>query len=233
MGVIASALLEENDRGVQPWKQQLRWPGKRGILRRYLAERLGFISNPRSERWLKRMLRDREISVRRQAARSLTQIGSNPCVDTLIHHVSKDIITGRVPFDIEGVDVVRHTIDMIVRSRHPAGTGVLQTLLSTPSMRADDLPSRTAVALCVLNEDDCMQKREDNQLPELLHAALSPLPSTPGSLLDEHTYKAARWMKRRFDAPFPLRDLPMSHLDRVQLSQDMLDWWFSRESAAG
>jgi hypothetical protein len=233
MGVISSALLEEQDTDFKPWKQRFRWPGKSGVLRRYLAERRGFLHNPRSERWLKRMLRDREISVRRQAARSLTQIGSNPCVDSLIEHVAKDIITGRVPFDIEGVDVVRHTIDMVVRSQNPAGMDLLTTLLHTPTMRADDLPSRTAVALCVLDQDHCMRRRDDNHLPEILHAALTPLPSTPGSLLDQHTYKAAQWMKSRFDAPFSLTSLPLSHLARVRLSQDMLAWWLAREPTTG
>jgi hypothetical protein len=233
ISVIHAALVEDEAAVAGPWKLRLRWPGKSGIIHRYRAEQLGFVGGARAERQLTRMLRHRELSVRRQSARSLCQIGSPTGISALIEHVALDVTTGRVPFDIEGVDVVRHAIDAIVRSRHPNGTEVLTTLLETPDMRADDLPGRVAVALCVLKDHRCMRLREDNGLPEVLHAALTPLPSTPGSLLDQHTRKAALWLKEHLDAPLTVPPSPLTHLDRVRLSQDMISWWLTHKVTSG
>jgi len=212
------------------WINRVRsvWGGGR-VPTTYVAEALAYVGDGDAVRRLQRYLRNPELFVRRQAARSLMQIGSEAAVDALLVHVGSDLVTGGVPFDIESADVIRYTIDAILMHQNTKGGDLLAELLSLSAMRAHDIPQRAALALCLLGDDRCMWLSPESGLPEAIHAAISPLGVRPGDPFYNYTAKVARWVRDSCDVPLAVPDGSLTHLQRIHLSREMVEWATSQK----
>lgn len=192
---------------------------------RYFTDALGYIGDEDSIRILGRLLRSRRLGIRAAAAVSLRRIHSVAAAQTLVDHVRTDVLTGKVPFDIDGVQVVRHAFDMAVLHRPKNAADTLALVLKTDRMEADDIADRAAIGLCILGDERCLTTRKDTGLPKLLHAVLSHQDVRRGEVLGAYIGHAARWLNDRYQAGFTIPAEPMGQLARVYLQRAMLVWW--------
>lgn len=192
---------------------------------RYFTDALGYIGDDDSVQILGRQLRSRRLGIRAAAALSLRRINSVAAAQTLVDHVRTDVLTGKVPFDIDGVQVVRQAFDMAVIHKPKGAADTLAMVLKTERMEADDIADRAAIGLCILGDDRCLTIRKDTGLPKLLHAVLSHQDVRRGEALGAYIGHAARWLNERYHANFKIPAEPMGQLARVYLQRAMLAWW--------
>ncbi len=69
-----------------------------------------------------------------------------------------------------------------------------------------------------------MDLNPSSGLPEVIQAAICPLPSRSGDPLYGHCVRVARWVERKYGVSLLKGDAPLSHLARVRLSRAMVSW---------